>query len=99
MMASVRRLLVIVVAAAAVATAAPALAAAAPSPAGLAGVALDGSVDLAWQPVAGVSAYNVYRGTAAGSVTTLVSPPGGVAATGFTDTAALNGTTYYYVVK
>src|SRR5207245_739700 len=87
------------VAVAALALAAPALAEAAPSPAGLAGVALNGSVDLAWQPAAGASAYNVYRGTTPTTVTTLVSPVGGVAATGFTDSSVVNATTYYYVVK
>src|SRR5439155_17005042 len=80
---------------AALALAAPALAQAAPSPAGLTGVALSASVDLAWQPAAGATAYNVYRGTTPTSVTTLISPVGGVAATGFTDTGAVNGTTYY----
>jgi fibronectin type 3 domain-containing protein len=96
--AAVRRLLVAVAAFAALAVAVPSWAAAAPSPAGLTAVALDASVDLAWQPVASAATYNVYRGTSAATVTTLVSPFG-VAVTGFKDTSAVNGTTYYYAVK
>jgi hypothetical protein len=96
---SLRRLLVIAAAFAAFAAAAPSWAAAAPSPTGISAAALDASVDLAWKPVAGVTMYNVYRGTSAASVTTLVSPPGGVAATGFTDTGDVNGTTYFYAVR
>jgi hypothetical protein len=84
---------------AALALAVPTLAQAAPSPAGLTGIALNGSVELAWQPAAGATAYNVYRGTTATNVTTLVSPVGGIAATGHTDGGLVNGTTYYYVVK
>src|SRR4051794_9540005 len=99
MIPEVRRAFVIAVALAAIYVAPPAWAAAAASPTGLTAVALGASVDLAWQPVAGVTNYNVYRGTTATSVTTLVSPVGGVAATGFTDTSAPNGTTFFYVVK
>ena len=62
-------------------------------------VALAAKVDLAWQPVAGATAYNVYRGLSLASVTTLVSPAGGVALPGFSDTTAVNGTTYYYAVR
>src|SRR5437763_1212340 len=95
-----RHLFVVLAAIAAIAAAAPTLAsAAAPSPAGVTGVALSGSVDLAWQTVSGATAYNVYRGTTPTTATTLISPVGGVAATGFTDTTAVNGTTYYYAVK
>ncbi|MDX6411698.1 MAG: hypothetical protein QOE91_1214, partial [Gaiellaceae bacterium] len=84
---------------AALALAVPALAQAAPSPSGLTGMARNASVELAWQPAAGATAYNVYRGTTPTTVTTLVTPVGGVAATGFTDNGAVNGTTYYYAVK
>ena len=45
--------------------AAPAAALAAP-PAGVTGMALDGRVELAWQPAAGATGYRVYRGTSAG---------------------------------
>src|SRR5712691_7354397 len=72
---------------------------AAQQPTGATAVALDGQVQLAWQPVIGASAYNVYRGLSPTTVTTAITPVGGVAATGFTDTTAVNGTTYYYAVK
>src|SRR5207302_2713333 len=96
---TLKRSLLVLVALAAFATAVPATADAAASPAGLTGIALDGAADLAWQPVAGASAYNVYRGTTPTTVTTLISPVGGVTATGFTDTGAVDSTTYYYAVK
>jgi fibronectin type 3 domain-containing protein len=74
---------------------------AAPSgpPTGVTGLALDASVELAWQPVGGATAYSVYRGTSPSTITTRVTPVGGVAATSFTDTTAANGTTYYYAVR
>jgi fibronectin type 3 domain-containing protein len=77
----------------------PTLAHAAVSPTGLTGMPLDGSVELAWQSAAGATAYNVYRGTTSTTVTTRVSPVGGVAATGYSDSGLVNGTTYYYAVK
>src|SRR3954462_14126363 len=48
----------------------PAVASAAESPPGLTAAAVDGGVDLSWQPVAGASAYNVYRGLTSGTTTT-----------------------------
>jgi Domain of unknown function (DUF1929)/Malectin domain/Bacterial Ig-like domain/Bacterial Ig domain len=79
---------------------APSLARAAPAaPTGPTAIALASSVQLAWQPVAGAGSYTVYRGTSPTSVTTAVTPPGGVAATGFTDTGVANGTSYYYAVR
>src|SRR5262245_22653395 len=78
----------------------PSIARAAPAaPTGATAIALNASVQLAWQPVAGAGSYTVYRGTSPTSVTTAVTPPGGVAATGFTDTGVANGTTYYYAVR
>ena len=68
-------------------------------PKGLTGIALDARVGLAWQAVGGASSYNVYRGTSPSSITTLVTPAGGVTAKSFTDSTATNGTTYYYVVR
>src|SRR5689334_3090829 len=76
----------------------PALAKAATPPAGVSGIALDGHVQIAWQPVASASGYAVYRGTTAGAITTRVTPAGGTLGTNFTDTAA-NGATYYYAVR
>jgi hypothetical protein len=68
------------------------------APAGVTAVALDGAVDLAWQPSADATGYTVYRGTSAGSITTVVSP-GGLATPHFTDTTATNGVDYFYVVR
>jgi hypothetical protein len=70
-----------------------------PAPAGVTGIALDSSVQLAWQPVSGASGYTVYRGATPSSITTLLTPAGGVAATTFTDTTTSNGSTYYYAVR
>ena len=70
-----------------------------PGPDGLTALALDGRVELAWQPVGGASAYSVYRGTSPAAITTQVTPGGGVAGTSFADPSASNGTTYYYVVR
>jgi hypothetical protein len=55
-------------------------------------------VDLTWNPVAGASSYNVYRGT---------SPSGesgtpyltSLTTTSYTDTSVTDGTTYYYTIK
>jgi fibronectin type 3 domain-containing protein len=52
---------------------------------------------LGWSGYAGVTGYNVYRGTATGGPYTLItSSP--VAGPTYTDTTAVNSTTYYYVV-
>jgi hypothetical protein len=69
------------------------------APFGLTGIALDGQVELAWQPVAGATSYSVYRGSNRASITTRISPTGGIAATTFTDTGASNGSTYFYAVR
>ena len=61
-------------------------------------IAFDSKVELNWQPAAGATAYNVYRGLTPSTITTAVTPAGGVVTTGFTDTGAVNGTTYYYAV-
>ena len=42
-------------------------------PSGPTGIAFSGSVQLAWQPVAGASGYTVYRGTSAGTITTALT--------------------------
>jgi hypothetical protein len=69
-----------------------------PAPAGPTGLALDRKVELAWQPVSGATSYNVYRGTSATAVTTLLTPSGTTATT-HSDTAVNNNTTYYYAVR
>ena len=45
----------------------------------------------------GATSYNVKRGTSTGGPYTTINP-GAVTVTSFTDSTALNGTTYYYVV-
>ena len=78
------------------------LAQAAP-PSGVSAVALGGKVDLAWQPAAGATEYTVYRGTSATTITTPLTPFGTLGGfpppTSFTDSTAVNGTTYYYAVR
>ena len=90
-------------AAAAALLAVPAIAQAAP-PAGVTGMALDSRVEVAWQPVAAATQYNVYRGTTPTSINVPVSltgvpPPPLDPPTKFTDSTAANGTTYYYAVR
>jgi hypothetical protein len=100
---SARRLTLLLALATVVTAVAPAVASAA-APAGVTGMALDARVELSWQPAAGATAYKVYRGTTATTVTTplmaspLVPPDLNVPAS-FTDITAVNGTTYYYSVR
>jgi len=70
-----------------------------PPPAGLTGISLAGQVGLSWSATAGATGYSVYRGTTATSITTQVTPAGGVAGTSFTDSGVVNNTTYYYAVR
>jgi fibronectin type 3 domain-containing protein len=61
----------------------------------------NGSVALAWNAPgsnggASISGYNVYRGTSAGGETLLATVAN---VTSWTDSAAVNGTTYYYKVS
>ena len=56
------------------------------APQGADAVALASKVEVAWQPVSGAGAYNVYRGATATTVTTAVTPSGGTTATTFTAT-------------
>ncbi|MGO8671924.1 MAG: protease pro-enzyme activation domain-containing protein [Capsulimonadaceae bacterium] len=55
-------------------------------------------VSLSWTPSTGATSYNIYRGTASGSEdnSPLATQTGGP---DYTDTAAVNGTTYYYFVS
>ncbi len=68
-----------------------------PAPLNLSATASDGSVALAWSPVAGATSYTVLMGTAPGGPypTTLAS---GITTTSLTHSPAVNGTPYYYVV-
>jgi hypothetical protein len=68
------------------------------SPTGLIAVPGNAQVALSWQPSIGALSYDVQR--AAGSPSgTFATISAGLAATGFTDTSVVNGTTYYYAVS
>ena len=54
------------------------------------------SVVLAWDDLAGAASYNVKRSVASGSGYAVI---GAVGASGYIDTTAVSGTTYYYVVS
>jgi fibronectin type 3 domain-containing protein len=58
-------------------------------------------VTLSWTaPAAGSpTSYNVKRSTTSGSGYVEITAPGAQTTTGYTDTTAVNGTTYYYVVS
>lgn len=58
----------------------------------------NGQVNLSWSAIVGATSYNVKRSTTAGGPYTTVSTGGSVTAASYTDTTAVNGTTYYYVV-
>jgi fibronectin type 3 domain-containing protein len=65
-------------------------------PAGLSATPGDAQVALSWSAASGATSYNVKRSTTSGSgYVTIASPTG----TSYTDTTAVNGTTYYYVVS
>ncbi len=66
------------------------------APAGLTAVAGNNQVALSWNPSLGAVSYNVKRSTGNNaSFTTLKS---GVTGNSYTDTTAINGTMYYYLV-
>ncbi|MHC4372886.1 MAG: right-handed parallel beta-helix repeat-containing protein [Planctomycetota bacterium] len=67
-------------------------------PTGLAAVSGDGSVSLDWDDNAepDLASYTVYRSTTSGSGYAAIVT--GVATSDYVDNAAVNGTTYYYVV-
>jgi hypothetical protein len=67
------------------------------SPVGLAAIAGDGQVQLAWNVSSGATSFNLYRGVSSGgeNPTPVVS---GLTTTNYTDTAVTNGQTYYYTV-
>jgi subtilase family serine protease len=67
------------------------------TPAGLTARGADTKVTLSWSGALGAMRYNVRRSlTAGGPYSPLASA---VKATGYTDSAVVNGTTYYYVVS
>ena len=53
-------------------------------------------VNLSWTPITGTTVYNVKKATTAGGPYTTIAP--NITASTYTDTAVINGTTYYYVV-
>lgn len=69
------------------------------APAGPTAISLGSAVELAWTPVASATGYVVLRGTSPTTITTVLTPAGGVSGTTFTDGTAVNGTTYYYAVR
>ena len=58
-------------------------------------------IDLAWTAVSGVTGYNVYRRTASGDYdfANPLNGIAGIAGTTFTDSTALDGTHYRYVIR
>jgi len=66
------------------------------APSGLTATAGNAKVFLKWTHILGATSYKVYRGTSATAITTLL---GGDSTNGYTDSTALNNTTYYYAVK
>lgn len=69
------------------------------APIGLSATGGSGSVSLIWSVPGGTvvpTGYNVYRSTSSGSGYTLLLP--NLTGTSATDSTAVNGTTYYYVV-
>ena len=67
------------------------------TPAGLAGNGWTGAGALLWTPVSGAATYTVKRSTTSGSGYAAIAS--GVATASYTDTSAVDGTTYYYVVS
>jgi fibronectin type 3 domain-containing protein len=66
------------------------------APSGLSANPADSSIDLTWNPTAGATSYNIYRGTAPGGEG--ATPVGTSTSDSFNDTGVANGTGYYYTV-
>ncbi|MDQ3259012.1 MAG: fibronectin type III domain-containing protein, partial [Acidobacteriota bacterium] len=66
-------------------------------PTGLTAAAGNAQVRLSWNASAGATGYKIFRATSPGSYSSpLVSS---ITTTSYTDSTAVNGTTYYYVVR
>ena len=74
----------------------PALGALPPTPTGLAAAPGDSHVTLTWKAVGNAGSYNVLRSTTSGTGYTTVGTP---SAANFSDSTAVNGTLYFYVVQ
>jgi hypothetical protein len=68
------------------------------APTNLSATAASGSVGLTWSAVSNATDYNVYRGTASGTLSTKTKIASGVGSAAYTDSTVTNGTTYYYEV-
>ncbi len=68
------------------------------APSGLEGTSRDSEVALSWDAAGGADTYNVYRSTSSTSGAEGEPLETGVAETSYSDTAAQNGTKYYYRV-
>jgi hypothetical protein len=68
-----------------------------PVPTGLTAVPANNQVKLAWNSVAGAITYNVKRAAVSGGPYSTIAS--GVTGTNYTDSAVMNGGTYYYVVS
>jgi hypothetical protein len=66
-------------------------------PSGVAATAGNNRVDLRWNTTSGASGYNVKRATFSGGPYATIAP--NVSPTTYSDTSALNGITYFYVVS
>jgi hypothetical protein len=56
-------------------------------------------VSLSWAAYGVATSYNVKRAASSGGPYTTISTPGSVTGTSFTDSTAVNNTTYYYVLS
>ncbi|HEV2436750.1 MAG TPA: fibronectin type III domain-containing protein, partial [Verrucomicrobiae bacterium] len=65
-------------------------------PSGLTATAGSNQVVLSWMAATGATSYNVKRSTTSGGPYTTIASP---TTASYTDTTAVNGTTYYYVVS
>jgi len=68
-------------------------------PAGLSATPGNNQVALVWNALPGAASYNIKRSTASGGPYTTISTPGAVTGASYTDSTAVNGMTYYYVVS